>query len=605
MRTLILTNILSSNSVYKLNSYIKKNKRELGEVFVFFCGATEKNRRWELHEKPNFLYKILPNKKIEIGNKDLFTFFINYSIWTELNGFKPNRIIICGWNQIAYLTAWIWGMVHKSEITIWSESTIYEKSIWRVLTKPLIKLIIKTSNNFIASGIRSKEYLFSLGADTKKVSVFMDDVNKDYFVEKSKELRSSKKRIKVSKHITTQHNFLFVGQLIERKGVLNLIKSYIIFKSVNPDWGLIIVGYGKQEKFLKRYVREAGIKDIYFLGAIEQYGLPRIYVASDCLVLPSTEEVWGLVVNEALYCGLKVLVSSNCGCAPDLVKESVNGFTFDPYNNVSLLDGMIKVANKIDKKPFFSIVTCTFNSAKYLPENIRSVSNQTFKNYEHLFIDGYSKDGTELVIKKYKNMFPESVRFYKRQPNGISDAMNGGIEKGNGKYIIFLHSDDSLLDKNVLREIYMYLISNKLPDWISGKVRVIEESRDVIGIFPNRAIYNFLPKYFLKFYNLVPHQAVFMKSSTFKKYGMFDVKISSLMDVDLWMRIWNKTNWKYCKRIISNYMIRRNSQSSNINNQAENVLNLKKVRARYLNRFEKIISNLVIAITDRYNNTLR
>ncbi len=72
---------------------------------------------------------------------------------------------------------------------------------------------------------------------------------------------------------------------------------------VNNNWGLAIMGYGKIENKLEKIVKEENIEDVYFLRVVEQYDLLKIYTACDCLILPSTEEVWGLVVNEALYSG--------------------------------------------------------------------------------------------------------------------------------------------------------------------------------------------------------------------------------------------------------------------------------------------------------------
>lgn len=266
MKTLILINILSSNNVYRLNSYIDASEKKLGRTHVFFCGETERNRRWSLHEKIGFTYKILPNMKIEIGSKDLFTYFINYSIWNELDKLKPDRIIVCGWYQFSYQIAYLWALVNKRKITLWSESTINEKSVGRTLTMPLVKLLVKMSDDFIACGKRSKEYLMHLGADKRKITIFLEDVNKDYFVRESRKWSQRRLQTKKALKITTKYNFIYVGQLIQRKGVTNLLKAFGNFKDNNSDWGLVIVGYGDQEKLLRQTVRNKGIKDVFFLG---------------------------------------------------------------------------------------------------------------------------------------------------------------------------------------------------------------------------------------------------------------------------------------------------------------------------------------------------
>ena len=72
--------------------------------------------------------------------------------------------------------------------------------------------------------------------------------------------------------------------------------------------------------------------------------MPAYYGLASAFVHASTTEQWGLVVNEAMASGLPVLVSNRCGCAPDLVQEGVNGFTFDPYNVEQLAQLMLKIS---------------------------------------------------------------------------------------------------------------------------------------------------------------------------------------------------------------------------------------------------------------------
>lgn len=344
MKTIILHNIISSNTVYKLNSYIDEHEKQLGEVLVVFCSRTESNRKWKLSEKIKFKYKILKNIRIEFKGNDLFTYFYNPEVFKLLGTYNPDRIIICGWDQFTYQAAFFWGWRHCKHITLWSGSTKDEKSWRRLVSLPLVKFFIRISTDYIAYGTRSKEYMISLGANLKKIKIFMNDVNKKYFITESTKWRKQRTVTEKSLEIPTKHNFIYVGQLIERKGVINLVRTFKEFKKINPEWGLVIVGSGKQEQVIKKMVRSGNIEHIYILGNIEQYELPRVYSVCDCLVLPSLEEVWGLVVNEALCCDLKVIVSDKCGCGPDLVKPGVNGYIFRTDKKDDLLKKMFKIA---------------------------------------------------------------------------------------------------------------------------------------------------------------------------------------------------------------------------------------------------------------------
>ena len=79
------------------------------------------------------------------------------------------------------------------------------------------------------------------------------------------------------------------------------------------------------------WLRQLGLPNIYFAGFVNQAALPaRVYAACDVFVLPSENETWGLAVNEAMCAGLPIVVSSEIGCAPDLVHDNCNGRTFWP-----------------------------------------------------------------------------------------------------------------------------------------------------------------------------------------------------------------------------------------------------------------------------------
>lgn len=253
-------------------------------------------------------------------------------------------------------------------------------------------------------------------------------------------------------------------------------------------------------------------------------------------------------------------------------------------------------------KPFFTIVTCTYNSEKYVLKNILSLKRQNYDNYEHLFIDGFSKDNTKKLLLKYEKE-SKNVNIIQTEPKGISNAMNLGIKNALGEYIIFLHSDDSLSDSNVLSDMSNYLKRNKDVDWIYGKINVFRNNNELLGVFPSKKIYRILPTCVLKYFNYIPHQAVFMKKKIFRKFGYFDETINSAMDIDYWLRIYKKTKWMYVDRIIANYSIREDAQSSGLINKTENDRNIIKVEKRYLNDIELSIFKLVKKIVDHYNKT--
>ena len=100
-----------------------------------------------------------------------------------------------------------------------------------------------------------------------------------------------------------------------------------------------------------------------------------------------------------------------------------------------------------------SIITATYNSEKTLKDTLESVLKQTYTDYEHIIIDGLSKDSTMEIVKEYEPKYNGKLRYISEKDSGIYDAMNKGIKMAEGEVIGLLNSDDIYAHENVLKEI--------------------------------------------------------------------------------------------------------------------------------------------------------
>ena len=254
-------------------------------------------------------------------------------------------------------------------------------------------------------------------------------------------------------------------------------------------------------------------------------------------------------------------------------------------------------------KPFFSIITCTYNSQKFIKRNLESVNMQKYKNYEQIIIDGRSKDKTPIIVKKYMMKNPK-ISFFSRTAKGISNAFNIGLHKMKGKYVYFLNNDDFFYDNGVLADTASFL-EKKDRDWIYGKINVLESTGESLGIFPERKIFQLASSRLLKYFNFIPHHAVFMKKSILDTYGGFREDLKVNMDYELYLRISKNTNWLFLDRIIANYLIRHDAASSSIRNRIMNMKSFEEIQALYLNSTERFIAKGANYFIDRYNKTYR
>jgi glycosyltransferase involved in cell wall biosynthesis len=253
--------------------------------------------------------------------------------------------------------------------------------------------------------------------------------------------------------------------------------------------------------------------------------------------------------------------------------------------------------------PLFSIITCTKNSEKYLKETINSVKNQSFTDYEHIFIDGNSNDKTKEIILEYQKTNHSKIKFIQTEPKGIADAMNSGITHSSGEYLIHLHSDDYFYDSNVLEDTAKYLKENNV-DWVYGKELRVDSSGKPIKIFLENKLFEFGSKYYLnkillKYIDFIRHQSVFIRKSIFNKYGYFDNSFKIAMDYELWLRIRNKTTWRFHNRIINCFRVHDSGASSSPSEKSRMLIDEMRAGRIYMNWFEFYILRFIFKIMMR------
>lgn len=128
--------------------------------------------------------------------------------------------------------------------------------------------------------------------------------------------------------------------------------------------------------------------------------------------------------------------------------------------------------------PLFSIITVTYNAEETLPATLESVACQTFRNYEHLIVDGASSDSTMAIAGKFDN---PNLRCFSSPDNGIYDAMNKGLADAEGAYVIFLNAGDRFHSPDTLAHIADTIMSHNFPGLVYGQTDIVDASGARIG----------------------------------------------------------------------------------------------------------------------------
>jgi len=130
------------------------------------------------------------------------------------------------------------------------------------------------------------------------------------------------------------------------------------------------------------------------------------------------------------------------------------------------------------KKPLVSIITVTFNRAKYLEETISSVKNQDYLNIEHIIIDGGSTDNTLEIIKKYEGAY--NMKWISEKDEGIADALNKGFGIAKGDIFCWLDSDDTYLPGTIKKVVEIFKKHPQI-DLVFGDILIINDKSQVIN----------------------------------------------------------------------------------------------------------------------------
>ena len=188
----------------------------------------------------------------------------------------------------------------------------------------------------------------------------------------------------------------------------------------------------------------------------------------------------------------------------------------------------------MNKTPFFSVITASFNSEKTISKTIESLLNQTYTGFEYIIIDGNSNDSTLEIIKSFEGKFKEKnivYKFISESDKGIYDAWNKGINLSAGEWISFVGSDDYYLPESLT--IYDKAIKSLKADinYISSKIIIIDEKENELNTIGEKFVW----KNFLKKMDIA-QVGSFHKKELFEQIGTFSTNYKIVGDLDFYLR---------------------------------------------------------------------
>jgi glycosyltransferase involved in cell wall biosynthesis len=211
----------------------------------------------------------------------------------------------------------------------------------------LRKHIVRRAAAFITYGSAAADYLVSLGAANDRVFCAWNTVDLEGITASAQAANARRPELS-SKYGLAAKNLLFVGSLVERKGVRELVTAALASQPPTRDWALHFAGGGPLTDELRATVQAAGKGDNFrFHGFIPPSDVAELLGLADGFLLPTKEEVWGLVINEALACGIPVVVSPLAGATRDLVEDGVTGYIVHPADGQAMAAAVARLLSDV------------------------------------------------------------------------------------------------------------------------------------------------------------------------------------------------------------------------------------------------------------------
>jgi len=263
----------------------------------------------------------------------------------------PAVAMIPGWATPASLVALEWCLRNQRPAVVMSESNAFD--VKRYALAELIKrIVVSLFSAGLAGGQLQREYLITLGLPRHRVFTGYDVVDNEYFATNAVHVRENQAAFRRELKLPEKY-FLASARFVRKKNLRRLMEGYAFYRSLaGPNhWKLVLIGDGPLRGELATLGHKLDLaSDVLLPGFIQYRELPAYYALAVAFVHASSTEQWGLVVNEAMATGLPVIVSNRCGCAPDLVIEGKNGFTFDPASAKALGKLMVGMSRLSERR---------------------------------------------------------------------------------------------------------------------------------------------------------------------------------------------------------------------------------------------------------------
>ena len=281
-----------------------------GNLTVAFMADSEPNRNWiiDLANQPFAILSL--NAKVLAHTADSAIYSLSCRLLRHILKNRPHVVVLDGWESPAFMATRLLAKGLGVPVIASYRSTKTTHRYTKGLVPIVRRWFFHGCDRILTAGPASTDAVLEMGVHKDRIIEGFNTVDVERFQEAAGQIRRSLTP-------TPGHKYLYVGQLIDRKNIASLIKAFHAIRE--PQDSLTIVGTGLLEQDLRDLVGQLDIhSQVRFRGHLDAEALIHEYAHSQTFVLPSSSEVWGLVVNEALAAGNHAVISDRCGVADSL-----------------------------------------------------------------------------------------------------------------------------------------------------------------------------------------------------------------------------------------------------------------------------------------------
>lgn len=371
MKVLYVTNIAAPYRVDFFNDLSK-----YCDLTVLFerKKAVDRNDEWYNNA---FSFNGIFLKSKNIGNEAAISFEVIKYLKQKydliiLGGYSSPTAIIASlymkFSKIPYILNADGGFINYSE---------------RKINKFIKTFFISSAKYWLSSGKETNKYLVYYGANEKNIYNFPFTSLKESDILKEPISIEAKKKLKRNFNISYDKVILSIGQFIPRKGFDWMIEAY---KDLDKSIGIYIIGGKPTNEYLK-LKEKYKMDNLYFVDFQDKESVLNWYRSADLFVLPTREDIWGLVINEALSQGLPVITTNKCIAGLELIEDGKNGYIIDVENKEMLLKKTNFFFSLSNEKRKNIMENCLNKINKYTLENMSTIHADFLKKIENYKID--------------------------------------------------------------------------------------------------------------------------------------------------------------------------------------------------------------------------